>query len=227
MTEISRTAAEHQNGAGSDHTVFHVLGNGDLGLRYQGVGGRIPHQDDRKELVTETDVHRDVTLTRRAMAGLAVDYMVVFPTPMLFIGTHPQPGEVCLDRGASPGGWSWVLAKLGARVIAVDKAPLAPAVAALPGVETRQESAFGLDPGSLPPVDWLFSDVICYPDRLYALVRRWLESGACRRMVCSVKFQGTTDHAAVARFAALPGATLAHLVHNKHELTLFVDATAR
>ena len=73
--------------------------NGDLGLRYQGVGGRIPHQDDRKELVTETDVHRDVTLTRRAMAGLAVDYMVVFPTPMLFIGTHPQPEmEVLLSR---------------------------------------------------------------------------------------------------------------------------------
>ena len=41
--------------------------NGDLGLRYQSVGGRIPHQDDRREKVSETDVHRDVVLTRRAM----------------------------------------------------------------------------------------------------------------------------------------------------------------
>lgn len=64
--------------------------NGDLGLRYQDVGGRIPHQSSMREKVEETDVHRDVVLTRRAMEGLAVDYMVVFPTPMLFIGMHPQ-----------------------------------------------------------------------------------------------------------------------------------------
>lgn len=73
--------------------------NGDLGLRYQDVGGRIPHQSDRREKVTETDVHRDVVLTRRAMEGFACDYMVVFPTPMLFLGMHPQPEmEVWLGR---------------------------------------------------------------------------------------------------------------------------------
>jgi uncharacterized protein len=73
--------------------------NGDLGLRYQGVGGRIPHQDDRRETVSETDVHRDVVLTRRAMDSLGIDYMVVFPTPMLFLGLHPQPEmEVWLSR---------------------------------------------------------------------------------------------------------------------------------
>ena len=64
--------------------------NGDLGLRYQDVGGRIPHQSSQRERVEETDVHRDVVLTRRAMHGLAVDYMVLFPTPMLFLGMHPQ-----------------------------------------------------------------------------------------------------------------------------------------
>ena len=41
----------------------------------------------------------------------------------------PQPGERCLDLGASPGGWTWVLAKLGAHVVAVDKAPLDPRIA--------------------------------------------------------------------------------------------------
>ena len=64
--------------------------NGDLGLRYQDVGGRIPHQSSMREPVEDKSVHRDVTLSRRAMEGLAVDYMVVFPTPMLFIGMHPQ-----------------------------------------------------------------------------------------------------------------------------------------
>ena len=73
--------------------------NGDLGLRYQSVGGRIPHQDGTREKVTETGVHRDVTLTRRAMDSLGVDNMVVFPTPMLFLGMHPQPEmEVWLGR---------------------------------------------------------------------------------------------------------------------------------
>jgi predicted TIM-barrel fold metal-dependent hydrolase len=76
--------------------------NGDLGLRYQSVGGRIPHQADQREIVSETDVHRDVVLTRRAMDSLGVDYMVVFPTPMLFLGMHPQPEmEVTLARAYS------------------------------------------------------------------------------------------------------------------------------
>ena len=50
---------------------------------------------------------------------------------------------------------------------------------------------------------------------------RWLEAGAAKRMVCSVKFQGPTDHAIVREFAAIPGARLMHLHHNKHELTWF------
>ena len=63
----------------------------------------------------------------------------------------------------------------------------------------------------------MFSDVICYPARLLGLVSRW--RGFARNMFCSVKFQGQTDHAVAAQFAALPGARLFHSAHNKHELT--------
>ena len=135
------------------------------------------------------------------------------------LGRWPLPGERCLDLGAAPGGWTWALARLGARVTAVDKAPLDPAVAAMPGVAWRQDSAFALDPPRETPVDWLFSDVICYPARLLALVRRWLEAGAARHLVCTVKFQGATDHEVAAEFAAIPGAVLFHGAHNRHELT--------
>jgi len=134
-------------------------------------------------------------------------------------GVQPAPGDLCLDLGSSPGGWSWVLAGLGARVVSVDKAPLEPRIAALPGLEWRRESAFALDPGLFPKVDWLFSDVVCYPSRLLRLVERWLDSGNCRRFVCTIKFQGATDHDIASRFAAIPGARLLHLHHNKHELT--------
>jgi 23S rRNA (cytidine2498-2'-O)-methyltransferase len=138
---------------------------------------------------------------------------------LTLIGRCPGPGEVCVDLGSSPGGWSWELARLGARIISVDRAPLAPEVARLPNVEHRRASAFALDPAEIGPVDWLFSDVVCYPARLLGLVERWLLAGTCRRFVCTIKFQGKTDHEVAARFAAIPGSTLRHLYHNKHELT--------
>ena len=143
---------------------------------------------------------------------------------LTLIGRWPQPGEICLDLGSSPGGWSWALQRMGARVISIDKAPLTPEIACLPNIEHRQESAFALDPNAIGPVDWLFSDVACYPPRLLALVGRWLAPagqahGSCRRFVCTVKFQGATDHTAARRFAAIPGSQLRHLFHNKHELT--------
>ncbi len=138
------------------------------------------------------------------------------------LGRWPGPGERCIDLGASPGGWSSVLAKLGAAVIAVDKAPLDPRVAAMPGVSWRGESAFALSPETIGPVDWLFSDIVCYPARLLRLVERWRTSGMAKHFVCTIKFQGTTDHESAEAFAALPGARVMHLHHNKHELTFFL-----
>jgi len=134
-------------------------------------------------------------------------------------GSMPGKGDRCLDLGASPGGWTWVLQQLGASVVAVDKAPLDPGIAALPAVEQRLASAFSLDPAAEPPVDWLCSDVVCYPARLLALVQRWMAAGKARNFVCTLKFQGATDHDAARAFAAIPGSRLMHLYHNKHELT--------
>ena len=132
------------------------------------------------------------------------------------IGKWPGPGESCLDLGAAPGGWTWVLQQLGAYVTAVDKAPLDPAVAGLPGVSMLQESAFALAPR---PVDWLVCDIIAYPARLHTLVTNWIAAEAPGRIVCTVKLHGETDFAAQEAFAAIPGGRLMHLAQNKHELT--------
>jgi 23S rRNA (cytidine2498-2'-O)-methyltransferase len=139
------------------------------------------------------------------------------------LGAWPAPGETCLDLGAAPGGWTWAAAQLGARVTAIDKAPLDPAVDAMEGVTHRSGSAFAMDP---EPVDWLLSDVIAYPARMLALVTRWIDAGAPRHVVCTLKFQGATDHEAAAGFAAIPGGRLVHLFHNKHELTFLWPAPA-
>ncbi|GAB6060747.1 SAM-dependent methyltransferase [Desulfonatronum parangueonense] len=135
------------------------------------------------------------------------------------LGRHPEPGQLCLDLGSSPGGWTWVLQNLGARVISVDKAPLASGLAKLEGVDFRAESAFAQRPEKIGLVDWLFSDVICYPSRLFGLVSQWLESGAARNFVCTIKFQGETDFETIDQFRSIPGSRLLHLAHNKHELT--------
>lgn len=137
---------------------------------------------------------------------------------------QPQPGEHCLDLGAAPGGWTWLLARTGAQVTAIDKAPLDASVARLPNVEVVEGSAYALSPDDVPEVDWWCSDIIAYPDRLHDLVTRWLDSKRVRNLVCTVKFQGSTDFDAMARFRTIPGAQLFHLDQNKHELTLAVLA---
>lgn len=134
----------------------------------------------------------------------------------------PGPGSRCFDAGACPGGWTWVLTQLGADVFAVDRAPLDERLMAHPRVEFLKHDAFTLSPEELGDFDWVFSDVICYPERLLGWVERWLASGKTKRMICTIKMQGSVDWELVSRFAAIEDSRVLHLNYNKHELTLIV-----
>lgn len=135
-------------------------------------------------------------------------------------GSTPKPNEVCLDLGSCPGGWTWVLANLGCKVISVDKAPLDPRLMNHQLVQYYSESAFGLDPLKFGKVDWLFSDIICYPDKLLGLVQKWRDSGMVKNFACTLKFQGETDYKTMDAFLKeFPGSKIIHLYHNKHEVT--------
>jgi len=141
------------------------------------------------------------------------------------VGRYPGPGDRAVDLGASPGGWTWLLARLGCAVVAVDKAPLDPAVDALNEVSWLRGSAFGVDPAAVAErlsgmPTWVCCDVACYPERLFGLLERWRSLSPAPAVVCTVKLQGVTDHAVTDRLRALPGARLIHLFHNRHELTL-------
>ncbi|RJS94110.1 SAM-dependent methyltransferase [Salinisphaera sp. Q1T1-3] len=136
-------------------------------------------------------------------------------------GIQPGPGERCLDLGAAPGGWSWVLAALGARVLAVDRAALAPAVAANARIETRTGDAFSVRGADVGHIDWVCSDLIAYPERLLELARYWCDALPDANIILTVKCQGPVDADLIARFLAIPGARLRHLHANKHELTFF------
>ncbi len=139
-------------------------------------------------------------------------------------GVRPHEGDKCVDFGACPGGWTWVLAQLGCHVTAIDRSPLDPAVANLKNVTTVLRNAFTLKPDDVGPIDWFFSDIICFPKDLYELVEAWRRSGLCRNFVCSIKFKGETDHETVRKFAAIPGSRLKHLYNNKHEMTWWLVA---
>ena len=60
------------------------------GLGYQDYGGRIMREPLRRLERTEPKPHRDITLTRRWMDSMGVDISIMFPTPMLHLGLHPQ-----------------------------------------------------------------------------------------------------------------------------------------
>ena len=134
-------------------------------------------------------------------------------------GFFPEQNELAVDLGASPGGWTWVMAERGCRVFAVDKAPLSGSVAAMRNVDTCIGSGFAALPEVLGPIDWLLSDMACYPPRLYGFARQWIESGLAENLVFTIKLQGETDFGMLRRFAEFPHARLLHLSANKHELT--------
>lgn len=77
-----------KNWPGAERTALSTFSPG---MTMQDVGGRILHQAALAEPVDEADVHRDVTLVRRAMDAMGIDIQVVFPQPMLEIGLHPNP----------------------------------------------------------------------------------------------------------------------------------------
>ena len=76
-----------------------ALLNSQPGTLYQHVYGRIPHQVALAEAVDGTECHHFTELARRAMDAMGLDYQVVFPTPMLLLGMHPQDDiEVAVGR---------------------------------------------------------------------------------------------------------------------------------
>ncbi len=132
------------------------------------------------------------------------------------LGDWPRNGETVADLGSSPGSWSWALAELGAHVLSVDRSKLSEELRKYRNIEFTSGDAFAFEPRKM---DWVFSDVICYPEKLYEYMQRWLESGLCEKFVCSVKFAGSPDHQLVDRFRKIPHSRIVHLSHNKNEVT--------
>jgi 23S rRNA (cytidine2498-2'-O)-methyltransferase len=143
-----------------------------------------------------------------------------------WMGVAPGPTDVCVDLGGAPGGWAWKALQRGARVVAVDRAPLAPPAAGHPALATLQGNAFTYQPAS--PADWLLCDVICEPLRTVELVDRWVGQGWCRAVVATLKFKGASGYglleAAILRLAAhgWGHVRLKHLFRHHNEVVIML-----
>jgi 23S rRNA (cytidine2498-2'-O)-methyltransferase len=97
----------------------------------------------------------------------------------------PEPGELCVDLGAAPGGWTWVVAERRANVLAIDPGALAPPLRGRKGVYHLKADAFRYEPEE--PVDWLFCDMAFRPLEVAALLARWCRRGWARLLVANLK----------------------------------------
>jgi 23S rRNA (cytidine2498-2'-O)-methyltransferase len=97
----------------------------------------------------------------------------------------PEPGELCADLGAAPGGWTWVLLERRARVLAIDPAKLDPVVAKRHGLTHLRADAFKYEPEGF--VDWLVADMAWRPLEAAALYGKWGRRGWARMLVANIK----------------------------------------
>lgn len=140
------------------------------------------------------------------------------------LGLAISARETCVDLGASPGGWTYVAARRGARVVAVDRSELRDDLMRSPSVRFERGDAFRYEPEA--PVDWLICDVIASAERSVELLLRWLGRGLCRKFVVTIKLaEGDAESALVRLKRELPAYAslyfLLKLCHNKKEITAF------
>jgi 23S rRNA (cytidine2498-2'-O)-methyltransferase len=151
------------------------------------------------------------------------------------LGREPAPGELVVDLGAAPGGWSYSAAKRGARVLALDNGPLKGGALDHPLIEHHRADAYGHRPAPGERADWLFCDLVDDPRHvLRNLVTPWLENAWCRRFVVILKF-GRVDALALLREVRAPdsvfsrrapGTRVRHLYHDREEFTLVGELSA-
>jgi 23S rRNA (cytidine2498-2'-O)-methyltransferase len=145
-----------------------------------------------------------------------------------------QPGMRATDLGASPGGWSWVLAKRNMRVVAVDNGPMAESAMDTGLVEHVRADGFVWKP--VKAQDWLVCDMVESPRKVAARMSEWFAQGWCKHAVFNLKlpmkkrWDETRD--CLAAFEAQAGRPLVvrarQLYHDREEVTVFAtDPAAR
>ena len=142
------------------------------------------------------------------------------------LGRPPQAGEIAVDLGAAPGGWTFTLVRHGATVTAVDHGALM-----LPKDKKFNERvthllANGLTYKPSLAVDWVTCDMLVGPRETLRVLERWLEDGLARNFVFNVKLPQAQPWPVIKEALSLlsryPWAVMKakHLYHDRQEITL-------
>jgi 23S rRNA (cytidine2498-2'-O)-methyltransferase len=132
---------------------------------------------------------------------------------------YPQKGDRVVDLGASPGSWTYAALLSGAQVFACDRSPLE--LQSWPQdfiqrVQFRSGNAFAWGFSQCNP-DWVLSDLICTPEKLWKSLEKWIQECPQAKFVCTLKFKGDEGLEWIPRFQDVPGATVLHLQNNQNE----------
>ena len=96
-----------------------------------------------------------------------------------------RPGMTAADLGAAPGGWTWVLARNGLRVTAIDNGPLREHVLDTGLVEHLRADGFRWHPKQ--SLDWMVCDMVEQPSRVALRMAEWFREGWCRQSIFNLK----------------------------------------
>ncbi len=146
-------------------------------------------------------------------------YLKLWET-LTLTGIYPAKAEHVLDLGATPGGWSYVAASLGAQVTMIDRsAPDEKLMKKFPRLKFIAGDGLHPAPALLETASVILSDMACEPAKLLNSVREWTQLPKLRAMICTLKVHGMSDKRVVGDFAQIAGSEIYHLWHNGHELT--------
>jgi len=141
-----------------------------------------------------------------------------------WLGVAPEPGELCVDLGAAPGGWTWVLLERRARVIAVDPGRMQPDLLGRRGLTYVPGNAFEFEPDE--PVDWLFCDMAFRPLEVAKMLARWARQRSAALLVANFKLpmrrkaEIVRDITTILRDGGWHAVRARQLYHDRDEVTV-------
>ena len=141
-----------------------------------------------------------------------------------WVGVGPEAGDLCVDLGSAPGGWTGVALRRGAAVIAVD-----PGTMKIDGPRRKythlKDNAFSFVPPEM--VDWLLCDMAYRPREVAQMLAKWGRRAWARQMIANIKLPMKRKADMVGEVLSLlkkagwEGLRARQLYHDRDEVTLY------
>jgi len=141
-----------------------------------------------------------------------------------WVGVSPGKGDLCVDLGSAPGGWTRRLLERGARVWSVDTGLLSPDLQKHARVKHFHQTAFAFTPEE--PCDWLFCDMAWRPLEVAQLLAKWARNRWAMQLVANIKLPMKDKLPTVVRVKATledggwSDVRLRQLYHDRDEVTV-------